>query len=139
MGTERQRMAYVEIIAPYSHRWLDKFEPGNLPPVPTSPKDPETVRVISRAGSSPSEAEPEVRIVAKGWSLGSYENYAVSRRRGLWRPSPSLIRHSTSRMQDIPGEACHQCRRRSELPKMKCRNKDPTCGLSFCDQCVRNR
>jgi hypothetical protein len=83
MGTERQRMACVEIIAPYSHRWLDKFEPGNLPPVPTSPKDPETVPVISRASSNSSEAEPEVRIVAKGWSLGSYENYAVSRRRGV--------------------------------------------------------
>ncbi|ORY34354.1 hypothetical protein BCR39DRAFT_517877 [Naematelia encephala] len=37
----------------------------------------------------------------------------------------------------IPGETCHQCRRKSEKRKMKCRNVDPVCRAVFCETCCK--
>lgn len=37
----------------------------------------------------------------------------------------------------IPGQACHQCRRKSEKPKMQCRNVHPACRATFCESCCK--
>lgn len=39
--------------------------------------------------------------------------------------------------QMIPGDACHQCRRKSDKPKMKCRNINPACRAVFCETCCK--
>ena len=39
--------------------------------------------------------------------------------------------------QSIPGETCHQCRRKSEKLKMKCRNVNPICRANFCETCCK--
>jgi hypothetical protein len=35
----------------------------------------------------------------------------------------------------LMGDHCHQCRRKSDKPKMSCRNK--ACGLKYCVTCVQ--
>ncbi|WVQ93850.1 hypothetical protein IAU59_000928 [Kwoniella sp. CBS 9459] len=37
----------------------------------------------------------------------------------------------------IPGQACHQCRRKSDKRKMKCRNVNPVCNATFCETCCK--
>ncbi|WVR03452.1 hypothetical protein IAU60_000443 [Kwoniella sp. DSM 27419] len=37
----------------------------------------------------------------------------------------------------IPGQSCHQCRRKSEKAKMKCRNVNPICSALFCETCCK--
>ncbi|OCF40078.1 hypothetical protein I317_06091 [Kwoniella heveanensis CBS 569] len=37
----------------------------------------------------------------------------------------------------IPGQACHQCRRKSEKRKMKCRNVNSVCNATFCETCCK--
>jgi hypothetical protein len=37
----------------------------------------------------------------------------------------------------ISGQACHQCRRKSEKPKMQCRNVNPACRAAFCESCCK--
>jgi hypothetical protein len=39
--------------------------------------------------------------------------------------------------QLIPGDPCHQCRRKSEKLKMRCRNVDPVCRAVFCETCCK--
>lgn len=38
---------------------------------------------------------------------------------------------------ELPKGTCHQCRRRSDKPKMQCRNVDPECMNLFCSTCCR--
>ncbi|ORX34647.1 hypothetical protein BD324DRAFT_634335 [Kockovaella imperatae] len=42
-----------------------------------------------------------------------------------------------SAYSDLPGAACHQCRRKSEKLKMQCRNVDPLCRALFCETCCQ--
>ncbi|CAK9781349.1 hypothetical protein CC85DRAFT_282836 [Cutaneotrichosporon oleaginosum] len=38
---------------------------------------------------------------------------------------------------DLPEGTCHQCRRRSDKPKMRCRNIEGGCENLFCETCCR--
>lgn len=46
-------------------------------------------------------------------------------------------RQADLQSQLLPGDPCHQCRRKSEKPRMKCRNVDPLCRASFCETCCK--
>lgn len=37
----------------------------------------------------------------------------------------------------LPEGTCHQCRRRSDKPKMQCRNVEPQCRNLFCETCCK--
>ena len=41
----------------------------------------------------------------------------------------------SSLRSQLVGDHCHQCRRKSDKPKMRCRNK--ACGLAYCVTCVQ--
>ncbi|KAK6905160.1 hypothetical protein I203_105980 [Kwoniella mangroviensis CBS 8507] len=53
------------------------------------------------------------------------------------RPVERVIPEGVSAYSLIPGESCHQCRRKSDKPKMKCRNVNPICRATFCETCCK--
>ncbi|WWC85764.1 uncharacterized protein L201_000630 [Kwoniella dendrophila CBS 6074] len=53
------------------------------------------------------------------------------------RPVEQSIPEGVSAYSLIQGEACHQCRRKSDKPKMKCRNVNPICRATFCETCCK--
>ncbi|WWC58067.1 uncharacterized protein I303_100602 [Kwoniella dejecticola CBS 10117] len=53
------------------------------------------------------------------------------------RPVETVLPEGVSAYSLIPGEACHQCRRKSDKPKMKCRNVNPLCRANFCETCCK--
>ncbi|WVQ64759.1 uncharacterized protein L199_002927 [Kwoniella botswanensis] len=53
------------------------------------------------------------------------------------RPVERVIPEGVSAYSLIPGEPCHQCRRKSDKPKMKCRNVNPICRATFCETCCK--
>ncbi|RXK39113.1 hypothetical protein M231_03618 [Tremella mesenterica] len=59
-------------------------------------------------------------------------NEMDSRRDTVITPSEEASAYSL-----LPMETCHQCRRRSEKLKMKCRNVDPPCKAIFCETCCK--
>ncbi len=52
-------------------------------------------------------------------------------------PSPPDEPGAKKKYLDLPRGTCHQCRRRSERPKMRCRNMDPECKNLFCESCCK--
>ncbi|WWC66882.1 uncharacterized protein I206_100789 [Kwoniella pini CBS 10737] len=53
------------------------------------------------------------------------------------RPLEAIIPEGVTAYSLIPGETCHQCRRKSDKPKMKCRNINPICRATFCETCCK--
>ncbi|KZP32016.1 hypothetical protein FIBSPDRAFT_550653 [Athelia psychrophila] len=59
--------------------------------------------------------------------------------------SPSTVQERPAQTIDIvPEPYCHQCRRQTNRPKMKCRGKKTNirgapCKLEYCDHCVQQR
>ncbi|WRT63660.1 uncharacterized protein IL334_000583 [Kwoniella shivajii] len=55
------------------------------------------------------------------------------------RPTQQVITvpEGVSAYSLLPGEPCHQCRRKSDKPKMKCRNVNPICRATFCETCCK--
>ncbi|WVF66228.1 hypothetical protein IAT40_000968 [Kwoniella sp. CBS 6097] len=49
----------------------------------------------------------------------------------------AVVPEGVSAYSLIPGQACHQCRRKSEKRKMKCRNVNPVCNATFCETCCK--
>lgn len=87
----------------------DLFRYSQLPPVPENPIEIE----------SESEDEP-VEAVAVAFG-----------------PSNRAEKLPPIHYSQIDGDPCHQCRRKSNKPKMSCRNKDPQCNNKYCISCVQ--
>lgn len=67
------------------------------------------------------------------------EHPEVPRPKTAFELDEQRARFKYGHYSEIPGESCHQCRRKSDKPKMKCHSKDPDCGLEYCKSCVDNR
>lgn len=67
------------------------------------------------------------------------ENPVVARPKTAFELDEQRARFKYGHYSEIPGETCHQCRRKSDKAKMKCHSKDPDCGLEYCKSCVENR
>lgn len=52
-------------------------------------------------------------------------------------PMPCSVPASKKAYSEMPQGTCHQCKRRSDKPKMACRNVDPECKNLFCDTCCK--
>jgi hypothetical protein len=81
--------------------------------------------------------EKELRIEMKKRNKLNQEDVNPVKDSG--EPSAYSVSPVVSRadIQLLPGDSCHQCRRKSEKPKMKCRNVDPMCRAIFCESCCR--
>nr|XP_019048667.1 hypothetical protein I302_02440 [Kwoniella bestiolae CBS 10118]OCF27597.1 hypothetical protein I302_02440 [Kwoniella bestiolae CBS 10118] len=55
------------------------------------------------------------------------------------RPVERVIPEGVSAYSLLPGDPCHQCRRKSDKPKMKCRNVNPICRATFCETCCKRK